>query len=262
MGEGQASPFIHPYIHPSPTHTRAISASWTEHDRVGNLLDGDPSAMLMSRPDAAALLEVLDFHPPDWRQYYRKLFDRFPNLAGRWINVNLWNMPERYPVDQWSIDDDARMREAARARQHADSRMLSEIRALALAITYRSGTARLQAQRKLDRRLAEFGLRPQFPGGSRLPASERRKVRETYEELRTVIDEVRNAEREGVGELFRRAIFIKFPFFTDEEMAMIYAHPYPRRGATADAALAILAQRLVMSPASLSRYLFPRRHRK
>jgi hypothetical protein len=70
--------------------------------------------MLMSRPDAAALLEVLDFHPPDWRQYYRKLFDRFPNLAGRWISVNLWNMPERYPVDQWSIDDDARMREAAR----------------------------------------------------------------------------------------------------------------------------------------------------
>jgi hypothetical protein len=113
MGEGQAPPFIHPYIHPSPTHTRAISASWTEHDRVGNLLDGDPSAMLMSRPDAAALLEVLDFHPPDWRQYYRELFDRFPNLAGRWINVNLWNMPERYPVDQWSIDDDARMREAA-----------------------------------------------------------------------------------------------------------------------------------------------------
>jgi hypothetical protein len=147
MGEGQAPPFIHPYIHPSPTHTRAISASWTEHDRVGNLLDGDPSAMLMSRPDAAALLEVLDFHPPDWRQYYRELFDRFPSLAGRWINVNLWNMPERYPVDQWSIDDDARMREAARARQHADSRMLSEIRALALAVTYRSGTARLQAQR-------------------------------------------------------------------------------------------------------------------
>ena len=81
--------------------------------------------MLMSRPDAAALLKALDFHPPDWRQYYRELFDRFPNLAGRWINVNLWNMPERYPVDQWSIDDDARMREAARARQHADSRMLS-----------------------------------------------------------------------------------------------------------------------------------------
>jgi hypothetical protein len=44
-------------------------------------------------------------------------------------------------------------------------------------------------------------------------------------------------------------------------MAMIYAHPYPRRGATADAALAILAKRLVMSPA-LNRYLFPRRRRK
>jgi len=126
----------------------------------------------------------------------------------------------------------------------------------------RSGTARLQAQRKLDRRLAEFGLRPQFPGSSRLPPSERRKVRATYEELRTVIDEVRTAEREGVGEQFRTAIFIKFPFFTDEEMAAIYAHPYPRRGATADAALAILARRLVMSPASLSRYLFPRRRRK
>jgi hypothetical protein len=215
--------------------------------------------MLMSRPDAKALLEVLDFHPPDWRLYYRELFDRFPNLAGRWINMNLWNMPESGPPDQWAIDEDARMFAAARARQQADSLMLSEIRALAMAVTYRSGTARLQAQRKLDRRLAEFGLRPQFPGGSRLPAGERRKVRATYEELRTVIDEVRSAEREGVGEQFRTATFIKFPFFTDEEMAAIYAHPYPRRGATKDAALAILARRLVMSPASLSRYLFPRR---
>lgn len=51
--------------------------------------------MLMNRPDAKALLEVLDFHPPDWRQHYRELFDRFPNLAGRWINMNLWNMPKR-----------------------------------------------------------------------------------------------------------------------------------------------------------------------
>jgi len=218
--------------------------------------------MLVNRPDATALLEILDFHPPDWRRYYRELFDRFPNLAARWINMSFWNMPERAPVDQWSLDEHARMVEAARAHQHDDSRMLAEIRALALAVTYRSGTARLQAQRKLDRRLAEFGLRPQFPGGSRLPASERRKVRATYEELRTVIDEVRSAEREGIGDQFRTAIFIKYPFFTDEEMAAIYAHPYPRRGATADAALSILARRLVMSPASLNRYLFPRRCRK
>jgi len=218
--------------------------------------------MLTNRPDAEALLEVLDFHPPDWRQYYRELFDRFPNLAARWINMNLWNMPERSPVDEWSIEDHARMVQAARAREHADKLMLAELRAIALAVTYKSGTARLQAQRKLDRRLAEYGLRPQFPGGSRLPPSERRKVRATYEELRTVIDEVRCAEREGAGEQFRTAIFIKYPFFIDEEMAMIYAHLYPRRGATADAALAILARRLVMSPASLSRYLFPRRRRK
>src|SRR5690349_14661884 len=136
--------------------------------------------MLMSRPDAEALLEVLDFHPPDWRQYYRELFDRFPNLAARWINMNLWNMPERSPVDEWAIQDHARMIERARAREHADQRMLAELRAIALAVTYKSGTARLQAQRKLDRRLAEYGLRPQFPGGSRLPPSERRKVRATY----------------------------------------------------------------------------------
>jgi hypothetical protein len=218
--------------------------------------------MLRNHPDADALLEVLDFHPPDWRRYYAELFDRFPNLARRWINMSLWNMPKSHRVDQWSIEKHARMSAASRQRDEADRNMLSEIRALAMAVTYRSGIARLKAQRKLDRRLSEFGLRPQFPGGSRLPASERRNVRASYEELRTVIDEVRRAESEATGELFRTAIFIKFPFFTDEEMAIIYAHPYPRRGATADAALAILAKRLVMSPASLNRYLFPRRRRK
>jgi hypothetical protein len=218
--------------------------------------------MLRNRSDADALLEVLDVHPPDWRRYYRDLFKRFPHLAGRWINVNLWNMPESQPVDQWEIEENRRMLAESWARQHADSLMLSEIRAKALAVIYRSGTARLQAQRNLDRRLAEFGLRPQFPGGSRLPASERRSVRTTYEELRTVIDEVRSAERDASGEQYRRAIFIKFPFFTDKEMETIYSYPYPRRGATKEAALAILAGRLIMSPASLSRYLFPRRGRK
>jgi len=89
--------------------------------------------MLVNRPDAKTLLEILDFHPPDWRRYYRELFDRFPNLASRWINTNLWNMPERSPADQWAVDDHIRMVQAADARQHADERMLAEIRALALA---------------------------------------------------------------------------------------------------------------------------------
>jgi hypothetical protein len=217
--------------------------------------------MLRNHPKAAALLEVLDFHPSNWRRHYSELFARFPNLAERWINANLWNMPERYPVDQSVIDEEAHLRATADERRFADMNMLSELRALALAVTYSRRGARLKAQRKLNRRLAEFGLRPQFPGGSRLPSSERPKVRASYEELRTVIDEIRSEEREGAGDLLRTAVFIKYPFFTDDEMNLIYSYPYPRRGATADAALAILAARLVMSPASLSRYLFPRRPR-
>ena len=39
--------------------------------------------MLSDRPDAKALLEVLGFHPRDWREYYDKLFACFPVLAAR-----------------------------------------------------------------------------------------------------------------------------------------------------------------------------------
>jgi hypothetical protein len=79
-------------------------------------------------------------------------------------HVNLWNMPEGHAVDQWSIEQNARMLAAARERDDAERNMLSEIRALAMAVTYRSGIARLKAQRRLDRRLAEFGLRLSSPG--------------------------------------------------------------------------------------------------
>jgi len=218
--------------------------------------------MLSDRPDAKALLEVLGFHPPDWGEYYDKLFTRFPVLAARWINVDLWNVPKNGVVDKAALVRRARQHQKATAREHADAVMLAQLRALAMAVTARRGRERAQALRRLDIRLAYYGLRPQHSGGSRVPRSERSNVRAHYDELRAVIDELRSAEREGHGDDYRLAIFIKFPFFTTEEMALIYAHPYPRRGATSNAALAVLAARLSMSPASLNRYLFPRRARK
>jgi hypothetical protein len=214
--------------------------------------------MLRDRPDAKALLEVLDFHPRDWREYYDKLFARFPTLAARWINADLWNMPKNGTTHKATL---ARLR-GANAREHADALMLAKLRALAMTVTARRGRARTEARRRLDRRLEDSGLRPQHSGGSRVPRGERSNIRAQYDELREVIDEVRSAEREGHGDDYRLALFIKFPFFTTEEMALIYAHRYSRRGATSGAALAVLAGRLAMSPASLNRYLFPRRARK
>jgi hypothetical protein len=215
--------------------------------------------MLRDRPDAKTLLELLDFHPRNWREYYDELFARFPALAARWINVDLWNMPRDDVANTSTLARQARRLQETTAREHRDALMLAELRALAMAVTARRGRARAQALRRLDRRLADYGLRPQHPGGSRISTSERSNIRAHYNELREVIDEVRSAECEGHGDDYRLAIFIKFPFFTTEEMALIYAHPYSRRGATSDAALAVLAGRLSMSPASLNRYLFPRR---
>jgi hypothetical protein len=37
--------------------------------------------MLRDHPDAAELLELLDFHPPDWRRCYDDLWSRYPILA-------------------------------------------------------------------------------------------------------------------------------------------------------------------------------------
>jgi hypothetical protein len=218
--------------------------------------------MLSDRPDAAVLLELLEFDPPDWRRYYDELFDRFPVLAGRWIQVDLWNMPTEPPNDQREVEWMAKTLQRAHERQHRDMLMVAELRGLAMAVTAHRGAARRHALAKLDRRLAHYGLRPLHPGGSRLTVAERPKVRAHYDELRAVIDEVRSLEQQGTGEQYRLAVFIRFPFFTPEEQALIYAHPYPRRGATADAAMAVLARRLAMSPASLSRYLFPRTRKK
>jgi len=218
--------------------------------------------MLSDRPDANALLELLECHPPDWRHYYAELCDRFPVLAAWWIQVDLWNMPTAPPFDHWEREWMARNLQRAESRRHRDLNMVAEVRTLARAVTAGRGIARRQALRHLDRRLAHHGLRPLHPGGSRLPPAERPRVRAHYEELRAVIDEIRNLEREGTGEPYRLAVFIRFPFFGEEERMLIYAQPYPRRGATAEAALAVLARRLAMSPASLSRYLFPRRPKK
>lgn len=212
--------------------------------------------MLSDRRDAAHLLELLDFHPPDWRQYYEELWARYPVLASDWINADFWNLPKTGRVDQWEVDWVRRKTQEAAERNHRDQLMLAEIRALAGAVTARRGVARARALRKLDRRLAEFGLRPSFPGGARIPPADRPKARQRYKELRAVIDEIRTLAADGVGQDSQRAVFIRFPFFTEEEMTLIFSYPYPRRGATADAALAVLGRRLGIAPDSLHRHLF------
>jgi hypothetical protein len=91
--------------------------------------------MLRDRPEAKALLEVLDFHPPDWREYYDELFARFPTLAARWINVDLWNLPKNGAVLKSTLARQARQHQAAKTHEHADALMLAELRALAMAVT-------------------------------------------------------------------------------------------------------------------------------
>ncbi len=216
--------------------------------------------MLSDRPDAAKLLELLDFHPPDWRQYYEDLWARYPTLTAHWINVDFWNLPKRGRVDDWELKWMARMKQAAAERTHRDQLMLARIRALAMAVTARRGAARAQTQKKLDRYLAEVGLRPSFPGGTHIPRAQRPTVRRQYNELRAVIDELRAtaAEWDFTDENYPRALLIRFPFFTEEELSLIFDLPYPRRGATAKAALAVLARRYKIPTKTLDRYLFPR----
>ena len=82
-----------------------------------------------------------------------------------------------------------------------------------------------------------------------------------YAELREVIDALRAEARDtGVEDDPEacRALLIRFPFFTDEEFARLVTFPYPRRGATADAAAAMVAGRYRLPVATLNRYLFPR----
>ena len=220
--------------------------------------------MLHDHPDAAELLELLDFHPPDWRQYYDDLWGRYPTLAEDWVHVGFLNLPATWVPDeeQWKRgrDLDARRRQVHEQRVHRDQLILSEIRAKVLGLMAKRGAERARAQRVLDRRLDELGLRPLFPGGTHIPKSERPAMKKRYQALRRLIDDLRSASAEAdtANGKYRLALLIRFPLFSERDIDVIFRYPYPRRGATADAAMAVLARRFQTTPATLDRYLFPR----
>lgn len=220
--------------------------------------------MLHDHPDAAELLELLDFHPPDWRRYYDDLWSRYPTLAEDWVHVGFLNLPATWVPDeeQWKRerDLDARRRQVHEQRLHRDQLILSEIRAKVLGLMAKRGAERARAQRVLDRRLDELGLRPRFPGGTHIPKSERPAVKNRYQELRRLIDELRtaSAEADTANGKFRLALLIRFPLLSERDIEVIFRYPYPRRGATADAAMAVLARRFQTTSDTLDRYLFPR----
>lgn len=220
--------------------------------------------MLRDRPDAAELLELLDFHPPSWPRYYEELWSRYPTLAEDWVHAGFLNLPATWVPDeeQWKRerDIDARRRQVHEERVHRDQLILSEIRAKVLGLMAKRGAERARAQRVLDRRLDELGLRPLFPGGTHIPKSERPAMKKRYQELRRLIDQLRtaSAEADTANEKYRLALLIRFPLFTEREIDVIFRYPYPRRGATADAAMAVLARRFQTTSDTLDRYLFPR----
>lgn len=217
--------------------------------------------MLHDREDAAELLDLLDDQPADWRQYYEDLWAKYPTLASGWIDVDYLNLPSGNPIDDWHIAWIKKMDRLAAERNHQNTLHLAEIKALAYAVIASQGKERVQKQRRLDKRLAELGLRPSFRGGARLPAGEIAKVRALYAELREVIDCVRHEARErGLDNpsIARTALLIRYPFFTEEEFAAIFEFAYPRRGATAEAAVAVLVSRYRVPAATFDRYLFPR----
>lgn len=216
--------------------------------------------MLSDRSDARELLDLLGFEPPDWRQYYQDLWAKYPTLAEDWIHVDFWNLPKIGVVDKWELDWQERWRRVAAECDHRDRLMVAEIRAKAMALSVLRGPARVKQQKVLDRRLAELGLRPTFPGGTSIPKNERPRLRKRYDELRALLDDLRDAAAMGDGAdpRYRLALLIRFPLLTEEEMEIAFAHPYGRRGATATAALAVLATRFRIPPATLDRYLFPR----
>jgi hypothetical protein len=220
--------------------------------------------MLRDRPDAPELLELLDFHPPDWRRYYDDLWNRYPTLAEDWVHVGFLNLPATWAPDeaewQWEQDREARRRQVHEQRVHQDRLILAEIRGKVLGLMAKRGAERARAQRVLDRRLDELGLRPLFPGGTHIPKSERPAMKKRYQELRRLIDELRSASAEADTEdgRYRLALLIRFPLFSEGDLEVIFRYPYPRRGATADAAVAVLARRFQTTSDTLDRYLFPR----
>jgi len=138
--------------------------------------------------------------------------------------------------------------------------MVAEIRAKSKALLVLRGPARAKKQKVLDRRLAELGLRPSFRGGTSIPQRERPGLRKRYDELRALLDEVRDAGKLGeeTDPQYRLALLIRFPLLTEEEIEIASSHPYKRRGTTSKAAMAILARRFNTPPTTLDRYLFPR----
>ncbi len=220
--------------------------------------------MLRDRPDAAELLELLDFHPPNWRRYYDELWSRYPALADDWVHVGCLNLPTTWVPDEeeskWAQDREARRRQVHEERVHRDRLILAEIRGKVLGLMAKRGAERARAQRVLDRRLDELGLRPLFPGGTHIPKSERPAMKKRYQELRRLIDELRaaSAEADTANEKYRLALLIRFPLLSERDLEVIFRYPYPRRGATADAAMGVLAKRFQTTPDTLERYLFPR----
>ena len=216
--------------------------------------------MLNSRPDAVELLELLNFHPPNWRSYYEGLWARYPTLTRDWINPGFLNLPVTWPQEKRDLELQVQQWLESLNQQNQDSAILAEIRGKALALMAKRGADRVRAQRALDRRLDELGLRPIFRGGTRIPRSERPAMRARHKELRRLIDELRTAAADGDPDnpTYRLALLIRFPLFSKHDIDVIFRVPYPRRGATADAALAVLARRFDTRPATLERYLFPR----
>jgi hypothetical protein len=143
---------------------------------------------------------------------------------------------------------------------HRDQLILAEIRGKVLGLMAKRGAERARAQRRLDQRLDELGLRPLFPGGTHIPKSERPAIKKRYHELQRLIDELRTvaAEADTDNPKYRLALLIRFPLFSEQDIEIIFRFPYPRRGATADAAMAVLARRFQTTPDTLERYLFPR----
>jgi len=216
--------------------------------------------MLNSRPDAVELLELLNFHPPSWRSYYEELWARYPTLTRDWVNPGFLNLPVTWPQEERDRELQVQRWLESLNQQSQDSAILAETRGKALVLMAKRGADRMRAQRALDRRLAELGLRPIFRGGMRIPKSERPAMRTRYEELRSLIDELRTAAADGDSNdpNYRLALLIRFPLFSTHDIDMIFRLPYPRRGATADAALAVLSRRFNTRPGTLDRYLFPR----
>src|SRR5262249_47253837 len=117
--------------------------------------------MLRDRLDAAELLELLDFDPPSWRRYYDDLFSRYPTLATDWVHVGFLNLPTSWAPDkqEWQWNRERELRSLVE-QAHRAALTIAELRARAFGLIAKRGAARSQAQRALDRRLDELGLRP------------------------------------------------------------------------------------------------------